>query len=296
MRILNALFLLVALAAGSSVYGQEYYTRFKALSSKTDAAGQYALLKEWRAARPNDPELYVCYFNYYVNKSVDEVISLGIESKGNGFEITDSTGAVVGYLGSETSYKKTYVDSAFLLISEGIRKFPDRLDMRFGKTYLLGETHNYTAFADEVIAALNYGVAHGHKWKWSEGKKVDTPQQFFLSSIQDYTVTLYNSGKAQLPLMRKVSEEVLKHYPEHLESLSNMAITYMLEGNNDKGLIYLLKAETINPKDAIVLNNIAEAYKRKEDKPNAIAYYNKVIAVGDEETAAYARKQLEALK
>ena len=58
----------------------------------------------------------------------------------------------------------------------------------------------------------------------------------------------------------------------------------------------LLKAEKYAPSDYIVLNNIAEAYKRKGDTSNALTYYEKVIKYGDDEAKADAKKKIEELK
>jgi tetratricopeptide (TPR) repeat protein len=69
-----------------------------------------------------------------------------------------------------------------------------------------------------------------------------------------------------------------------------------LSGEYDKGLEPLLKAESINPEDYIVLSNIAQGYKLKGDKNKAIEYYKKTIEYGDEQAKAIARQQIEELK
>lgn len=48
-------------------------------------------------------------------------------------------------------------------------------------------------------------------------------------------------------------------------------------------------------KDAIVLSNIAQAYKLKGDKNKAIEYYRKTIKHADQRTAEYAKQQIEEL-
>jgi Flp pilus assembly protein TadD len=70
----------------------------------------------------------------------------------------------------------------------------------------------------------------------------------------------------------------------------------MLQKQYDKGLAPLLKAEKLNTKDHIVLSNIAQAYKLKGDKKNAIKYYELTIKYGDEQAVDYAKSQLEELK
>jgi len=88
---------------------------------------------------------------------------------------------------------------------------------------------------------------------------------FFLS-IQSYQLRLYNTGNDDLlENMREIANEVLKHYPNHIPSLSNISISYLLTGKFDKAIETLLKAEKINPKDFIVLSNIAHGYNLKGD-------------------------------
>jgi tetratricopeptide (TPR) repeat protein len=96
--------------------------------------------------------------------------------------------------------------------------------------------------------------------------------------------------------MREISEQILKYYPNHVESLSNISVSYLLTGEYEKALIPLLKAEKIDPKDAIVLSNIAQAYKLKEDKENAIKYYKKTIEFGDERIKEFAEQQIKLLE
>ncbi|HEX6333516.1 MAG TPA: tetratricopeptide repeat protein, partial [Flavisolibacter sp.] len=133
-------------------------------------------------------------------------------------------------------------------------------------------------------------------WLWKDGKLLEDPEAFFLSSLQGYCITIYNTEDDDLlPLMRQISEGVVKYYPDHVESLSNIALTYLVTGNYDKALAYLLKAEKVAPKDVIVLNNIAEAYKRKGDKAHAKAYYEKIIKYGDDADKEDARERMNGL-
>ncbi len=99
-----------------------------------------------------------------------------------------------------------------------------------------------------------------NNWTWTAHKKLEAPEHFMLGSIQEYVVQLFNAGDEQLNRMRRIAQAVLKYYPKHVESLSNLAITYGLQGDYDKALDALFKAEKIMPKDAIALNNIATMY------------------------------------
>lgn len=168
--------------------------------------------------------------------------------------------------------------------------------MRFGKIYMLGQAENYHEFAKEIVEAIDYGYKINNAWMWKGNEAVEDPKLFFLGSVQDYISTIYNTGDNNLlPLMRQIAEEIIKYYPDHVESISNIALTYLITGEYDKGLPYLLKAEEISPKDIVVLNNIAEVYNRKGDKTNAKVYLEKIISYGSKEEVQIAKEKIKNL-
>jgi tetratricopeptide (TPR) repeat protein len=182
-------------------------------------------------------------------------------------------------------------------INKGIEQYPNRLDMRFGKTYALGQIKDWDNFTKEIIAAIQYSKINNNSWTWTKNERKNGGKEFFLSSLQDYQVQLYNTGDDKLLVnMGDIAKEVLKLYPDHVESLSNLSIVYMISKDYVKALDVLLKAERINSKDYIVLSNIAHCYKEKGDKTKSIEYYEKTIKYGDEQAKGYAKKMIEELK
>ncbi len=124
-------------------FPQDYKAQFKSLQNDTSA--QSRVLNEWIKAKPDDPELYVAYYNFYVKKSMKEVISLERTQQGNkSLQITDpKTGKIVAYMNDGVTYDIELVEKGFHYIDIGIEKFPSRLDMRFGKIYILGKIYDY---------------------------------------------------------------------------------------------------------------------------------------------------------
>ena len=107
---------------------------------KKDTIGQEKLLAQWESKKPNDPELYVAYYNFYVQKSMKEIVGLEQKPKGgNSLELKDSTGKIAGYMNDIVVYDDNYLKNGFDYIDKGIRMFPNRLDMRFGKIYMFGQ-------------------------------------------------------------------------------------------------------------------------------------------------------------
>lgn len=284
----------------NQVFGQTFKQQFNEFVSKKDTLGQQQLLDKWEKSDSNDPELYIAYFNYFVKKSVKEVVTLGQNPEGNDvLQIMDKDSSKkepVAYLYGDTYYDQNILKKGFDYIDKGLSKYPNRLDMRFGKIYLLGQIENYEKFTAEIINTIDYSHVNKNKWTWADNKPLGDPENFMLSSIQDYQLQLYNTENDNLIAnMKRIAEAVLKYYPEHIESLSNISIVFMLQKQYDKALDTLLKAEKLNPKDCIVLNNIAQTYKLKGDTINAIKYYKLTIQYGDDKAKNYANGQIEEL-
>lgn len=297
----NKIVVLSAILVFSSLFaaGQHYKEQFAEVLGKNDTGAALQLMHRWKEHAPKDPELFIACFNYYVQRSREEIISLNPAKKdAQSFTVNDSaTGEPIAFLSDGIQYQPGLLQQGFACINEGIALYPKRLDMRFGKIYMLGEAGNYDTFAREIIAATEYDHKIGHAWQWSEGKPLENAGAFFLSSLQTYINTIYNTGDDNLlPLMRSISETVIRYYPDHVESLSNIALTYLIAGDYNHALSYLLKAEHAAPEDIVVLNNIAEAYQRKNDAVNARVYYEKIIRYGDKNDAMDAKEKMSRLK
>ena len=279
---------------------QNYQDDFQKYFQTNDTINQLKTLTEWEKENPEDAELFTSYFNYYFNKSRDEIliVAAGDPPKGEEYiPLSDSAGNYAGFIGSQINYDKSYLKKGLDKITEGISLYPNRLDMRFGKTYVLGQIKDWNSFTTEIIKTIDYSAINDNQWTWTNSEKQNDGKNFFLSSLQDYQVQLYNTGNDDLLVnMREIANEALKFYPNHIESLSNLSVTYLLAGEYDKGIEPLLKAENINPKDYIVLSNIAQGYKLKGDKKKAIEYYEKTIEYGDEQAITYAKQQIDELK
>lgn len=294
-HILN---LLVVALFSTTVLGQDFKTDFDKYYQEGDIVKQLEILTSWENQDPKNPELFTSYFNYYFLKSKQEVLSISTEQpKGESLSLQDSTGKTAGFIGSSIYFNPETFNIGIAKIDEGIKLYPNRLDMRFGKIYALGQAKNWQGFTNEIVKTIQYSSENDNQWTWTNNEKKENGKDFFLTSLQDYQLNLYNTGNDDLLVnMRTIAQEILKYYPKHVESLSNLSITYLLTGEYDKGIEPLLKAEKIDPEDVIVLGNIAQGYKLKGDKETAIEYYEKVIRYGNERSIAYAKQQIQELK
>ena len=290
--------LLFLITLSTLVLGQSNYEKFKKLSKSNDTTKIKSLLTEWEKANPNDPELYTSAINFYFSNSKQEIVSVDRQQKSKqSFQFTDSTGKVAGYINSNVGYNPDKLSKAIKYANTGIEKFPDRLDIRFGKCYLLGQIGDYDNFTKEIIKTVEYSQINKNNWLWTENKKQEDGEGFMLGTIQTYLKELYDTEDDNLlPNMIQIGEVTLKYYPSNVEILSTTSVALMLSKNYDKAIGYLKQAEKLNPKDYIVLNNIAQGYKLKGDKENAIKYYELTEKYGDEQAKQQARENIKALK
>lgn len=279
-------------------YAQDYHAQFVKSLQADDTLKQWEILTAWQKADPKSPELYTSYFNYYFQKSKQELIALtGEEPSGERMSFQDSTGQTVGFFGNQTTFNGPVLQKGLDKIDEGIRRYPNRLDMRFGKIYVLGQLEDWDNFTQEIVKAIQYSKQNKNAWYWTNNEKKENGQEFFLTSLQDYQFQLYETGRdVLLKYMGTIANEVLKYYPDHVESMSNLSITYLLTDKPDKAIEILLKAEKISPRDPIILGNIAHGYKQAGNKKKAIEYYKKVIQYADPETAEQAKQHLKELE
>lgn len=290
--------LLALLVTTLSTFGQSNFEKFKTLFKAKDTTKIKQLLANWEKTNPNDAEFYTSAFNYYFSQSKQEIISLDKEQKGEeSLQLTDSTGKVAGFMNSNLGYNPDQLKKAFAYIDKGLEKFPNRLDMRFGKCYALGQVEDYEKFTKEIITTVEYAKTIQCKWLWTENKKLDDAENFMLGSIQSYLKQLYDTENDNLlDNMKQIGDLTIKYYPNCVEVLSTTSVAYMLTKNYDKAIEYLKQAEKVNPKDFIVLANIAQGYKRKGDKENAVKYYELVLKYGDEDAKQEAKKFIKELK
>ncbi len=278
--------------------GQNYQKEFYDYFQSNDTVNQLKVLKKWSSAQPDNPELFTSFFNYYIMNSRKEIVMMSMKNpEKEALVLIDSLGQEAAYMTSRVTYEPVVFQKGIDIINEGIQKHPDRLDMRFGKTYALGQVEDWKLFTDEIIKAIKHSKSNDMQWTWTNNSIENAGKNFFLSAIQDYQVQLYNTGDDQLlNNMRSIALEILKIYPDDVVSLSNLSITHMLQEDFEKAVESLLKAEKLNPLDTVVINNIAQCYKLQGMKKKAIEYYEKLLTMDDDASKEFAIEQIATLK
>ena len=260
MKQIIPLLLLLPMAFGAAA--QSYSDSFYDALNSDNLVMQRQVLAEWQQASPDDIDLYIARFNYPMGQTLG----------------TSSTASA---------------DSTVLVIDQAIRLFPDRLDLRFGKIYFLGEIRRWASFADEIISTLDRSELINHRWQFpnfDQGGRI-----LIVEGVQDYLYTLFSSGQPTedgtdqaaattapapdaLPQIRRIAHRAAQLFPSEPAFFSALAYTYIAEADYQTALHHLKRAEQLAPNDPAVLQQLVDIYTRMKDKKSAAQYRERIRA------------------
>lgn len=283
---------------GVITQAQDYSSQFNTYMEAKDTLSQRIVLEQWESSDPENPELAVAYFNYHFAKGMQERIMLTQEPPKDGtmLALSDSLGNEAGFLSSYTDFNLDEIEKGFERIDKAISSHPDRLDMWFGKAYVLGEIE-YTEALEEVLKeVIQRSAVNKNQWLWNKGENLEDAESFMLQTVQGYIAISFDRLKDRdLKLIDKVSAELLKYYPDNVEAQNNMSVLHLIYGEFEEALEILLRIEKSAPEDIIVLGNIGFAYANLGDNEKAIEYFQKVIDGGTQEEKEWAEWNIRQL-
>jgi tetratricopeptide (TPR) repeat protein len=279
---------------------QDRMSKFEELFSKQDTVKMKTYLNEWQEKASNDPEFYVAYYNYYLLKAKEEIVMLQKEyPKEGGFALTttktDSCDKEVkGYIYSKLHFCPEQLSKAYHYIDEGIKRFPQRLDMRYGKITMLLTTKDYDNCTKEIIEIISAPLSVRKHWLWSRNQPLDNSEEQMLSGIQNYLIQFFNlQTDDALRRVKTISTKVLEIYPNNIKNLSNLSIAYTYFKEYEKALPLMKKALKITPKDVIIINNMAYVYEAIKEYEKAKACYKLIVEYGNDQEKEWAQGKLK---
>ena len=275
---------------------KELYDSLSQSFKEGDSVKTAKIIADWERLYPKDAELYSVYANLYYSKAMKEVVIVSKEKPEDEeyYVGKDSLGNEI-YIYSIIDLDGEMVDKAVSKLGEGVAKFPDRLDFRFGLAHILYETEKHQEMVNELIKTVERSRENGNKWTWTLDEKIEDGEDALMETLQGYFNDLHNvpDGSA---LVESYVNKVLQYYPENIMFLNDKAIFAYDRGDLDAALNELLKVHGIAPSDAVVINNIAYIYEQKKDKANALKYYRLLEQTGDEYYVPIAKKAIAELE
>lgn len=261
-----------------------------------------AVLDNWGKDKDNDPQYYICLFNYHFNKSRSEAIGIQKDPPENEktIQITDpKTGEIVGYFAPNIHYDSDEAQKGINHIKTGISRFPNHYEMRFGLLYAYKELNQFKEYLTELENGLSYFKKNNlKKIYWNNNEIISNPADFIIETVQgNFSALVENRKMEDKNFMFKYCDLLIKYFPKHKYGYSNKGVVYYRNNNFKQALEYFLKAYSLDPKDELVAFNIGFLYKEMNDKNNARKYFKKVVEIGkDNFYIEGAKEQLKLLE
>lgn len=283
----------------STAQAQTYKERFdEVFFSDAPLSKVKPILMAWKAAQSNDPNYYVAAHNYYFQAAQEQATAI-VQDPGNdpsAIAIRDSSGNVAGYAIKTISYNDSVLDISIKNIDKAMELAPKRLDMRFGKAYVLGEAQRYVEQIELIHTIIEEHDENDGEWLWSEGEAFDNSDAFVAQTIQQYLNTLLVVGGIEEPT-KKLVEEMRDRFPNDPNFPNDLGVMAFYAGNLEEALEYFEEAYEDFPEDVTTLNNLAFVNIELENPEQAIAYYEIIQKITDDPNEIeMARQQIEMLE
>lgn len=263
--------MLAVSALAQSQPAEKYKERYDIMVGRLGAAGVgiETLLDKWAADYPDDIDMMLGRFAYYLEKSSTEKIERKDTKTFLGeaplMNLTDSLGRPVRYF-RERFYDDEIFGQAVSAIDAAISKYPDRLDLRFNKIVALMqyEKESPDMALSYIKGLIDYNATEKPKWTYPG---VEYSQEFFDAVIQEYCIAFYRYAvPAGFEAFRGVSQRMLDYYPSNVLFIDNIGSYYLVYKQDHKtALKYYTKALKIKKDDETAIRNCIVLAKEKKD-------------------------------
>ena len=250
-------FLLITLCI-SAVKAQSYSDAFDEAFGRNDVVAQREALRLWQREAPDDVNYFIARYNFYANRA-----------------LSPNASVVVTPL----------ADSGLVAIDEGIVRYPDRLDLRLGKIFFLGELHRWDTFVDEIVRTLDYSLQIDHQWTFPNVQS-DMMEELLVESMADYMSTMYQSiaDTAHLTAadslmtrrIQTVAKRTVQLFPDDFSSIYMLALSHLVLRQNEKAYKYLLRAEALDNTSIPILQSLVRVCNLLGKKAQAAEYQSRL--------------------
>lgn len=259
------------------------------------------IIDKWERVAPDDCEMLVARFNYYLSKSLttkavpmDQDKYLGAKPS---LVLKDDSGKDINYF-----EVNEFDDDMFALSAQAIDKAislaPDELSYRFHKlnALLSYEKESPDIAREELDDLINYNSSVKPSWKYN-GEPADA--ETFESAVQEYCYSFFSIGTpGGYEAFRQISEKMSKLHPKNTTFMTNLGSYWLVaKQDNKKALQYYNKVLKIDPKDYTAAKNCVLLARKEKDKKLEKKYLPVLMQASSSEAEREScRQRLEALR
>ena len=268
------------------LFGQSFQEE---LNKQKDSISKLTILKNWKKSTPDDSEVYIAYFNYYIEKSRET------GTKANKYY--GKPGKTDSILNANVViYNPKFLKQAFFNIDKAIKIKPNRIDIREHKIYYYAMLEQWNDLTNEIITLLNYSNQIRNNWLSKEDKPIENPRKYLLNLVSKYQYNLYNFTRTDNEKLFNISKTVYKYYPDYIENLFFLSECYRLDHNYNKSIEILLEAYKLEPTNFNVIKYLAENYEKNGETKKALEFYNLAYKYSDQESSEKLKKTIQELE
>jgi pentatricopeptide repeat protein len=257
-------FTLLFFAAFSLGKAQNFSEKFQSYLQVRDTLRMDTLLHQWRKESPEDPERFVCAFNYQMH---------------------------MAFVHWEKRKDSLVMYKALPTLDSGLQRFPRRLDMYLGKAYVYQQMHLTEPFLQTCQSLLEQGKASKQGWQWNHGQPVSHAEDIITQAFHEYM-----DQTDERTLQLKIGELLLKYYPNHPPTTIRVAELHFQVKNWDTGIKLLEKARKAHPGHPEIALRLGIAYAETGKLKEAEKMFNMAIEYGFGPTADEAAERLKSLR
>ena len=276
----------------------DYLDRYTLLVNKlgVEGVGVETLLQRWGKDYPDDMDMLLGKFTYYLSKSQSNSMEKIDASKYLGeaptLTLKDSLGNDVNYF-QVTNYDDELFGQATQAIDKAIGLAQDRLDLRLYKiAALIGYEKGSPDMALSGLKELIDYDGHSHPTWIYPG--LEPGPDLFPSLVQEYCYTFFRQATpASYEAFKEVSEKMAGYYPKNTVFLTNIGSYYLVYKHDSKNALKMYnKVLKKDPGDYTAIKNcvlLARNDKNKKLEKKYLAMLSKVTPDETEKMQAEAR-------
>ena len=276
----------------------DYLDRYTLLVNKlgVEGVGVETLLQRWGKDYPDDMDMLLGKFTYYLSKSQSNSMEKIDASKYLGeaptLTLKDSLGNDVNYF-QVTNYDDELFGQATQAIDKAIGLAQDRLDLRLYKiAALIGYEKGSPDMALSGLKELIDYDGHSHPTWIYPG--LEPGPDLFPSLVQEYCYTFFRQATpASYEAFKEVSEKMAGYYPKNTVFLTNIGSYYLVYKHDSKNALKMYnKVLKKDPGDYTAIKNcvlLARSDKNKKLEKKYLAMLAKVTPDKTEKLQAEAR-------
>lgn len=271
----------IMLACGITMVANDYRSEFFTLIDENNYNAADSVLALWTAESPDNPEVQVARFNLLFNSSRNSMLSVnnGTDYRGDHLVFSDSLGHHAGIIGEHIEWNDSLYNEAINVIGNSVRRWPERLDMRWGMAKAESERNRWKEVAEIVNAVLDRSEETGFAWTWADGVALkDSAEIIVNAGAFDYlSMMLSDEEGCDMAMADSLASRISEIFPNDCRVLNILGSIRYNNNDIDKALEYFIKADEACPGDGIIAGNIAYLYFENGNEEKALELYSKIV-------------------